>query len=313
MSSVPEPAPIPVGPKVWTTLLTNRAYLPGVLVLNYSLQQSQSKYPLLVLYTNDLPQKALDALDRRRIPRRRIERLTPKKHKECLHEPRFSETWSKIFPFSMIEYERIVLLDSDMQIMQNMDELMDLELDAPSLGGKGKRAIASTHACICNPLKKSHYPKDWIPESCAYTHQHSHPDSAQIEGASNKLSLGNLNSGLVVLNPSLALFDRLLDVLSDEAKTDSYLFPDQELLGDVFRGRWVALPYVYNALKNMKDPSVHGKIWKQERVKNIHYIFAPKPWNDSETQDEKGIHTFWHQCDVKRREEEKRLGIDDGF
>jgi len=54
-----------------------------------------------------------------------------------------------------------VQLDSDMLVLQNMDELMELELDSPDKGGKGARVFAASHACVCNPLGKKHYPKDW--------------------------------------------------------------------------------------------------------------------------------------------------------
>lgn len=91
-----------------------------------------------------------------------------------------------------------------------------------------------------------------------------------------------MNLGVVVLNPSTNILERLLDVLSDETKTDSYSFPDQELIKDVFQGKWVPLPYIYNALKTMRDPKLHGRIWRDDRVKNIHYILAPKPWDDLE-------------------------------
>lgn len=48
-----------------------------------------------------------------------------------------------------------------MLVLQNMDELMELELDAPEVAGKGQRVFAAGHACVCNPLKKKHYPADW--------------------------------------------------------------------------------------------------------------------------------------------------------
>jgi len=38
--------------KTWITLLCDDFYLAGALVLNYSLQKVESKYPLLVLYTS---------------------------------------------------------------------------------------------------------------------------------------------------------------------------------------------------------------------------------------------------------------------
>lgn len=55
----------------------------------------------------------------------------------------------------------MVQLDSDMMALQNMDDLMEMELDPPSMEGRGKKVFAAGHACVCNPLKKSHYPKDW--------------------------------------------------------------------------------------------------------------------------------------------------------
>ena len=64
-------------------------------------------------------------------------------------------------PFSLEEYDRVVQLDSDMLVMKNMDELMDIELDSADSDGKGNRVFAASHACVCNPLKKPHYPKDW--------------------------------------------------------------------------------------------------------------------------------------------------------
>jgi alpha-N-acetylglucosamine transferase len=84
--------------------------------------------------------------------------------KDYTNDVRFYDCWSKLTPFSLVEYDRVVQLDSDMVALQNMDELMDLELDAPELAGTGDRVFAASHACVCNPLQKAHYPKDWYEE-----------------------------------------------------------------------------------------------------------------------------------------------------
>lgn len=86
--------------------------------------------------------------------------------KDYSNDPRFYDCWSKLAPFSLIEYDRVVQLDSDMLVLQNMDELMEMELDAPETAGKGNKVFAAGHACVCNPLKKKHYPADWyVPPS----------------------------------------------------------------------------------------------------------------------------------------------------
>ena len=48
-----------------------------------------------------------------------------------------------------------------MMALHNMDELMDVELDPPEMEGNGNRVFGSTHACVCNPLNRPHYPEDW--------------------------------------------------------------------------------------------------------------------------------------------------------
>ena len=146
---------------VWTTLITNTAYLTGLLTLDYSLKAQGSKYPLIALYTDTFPAEGHAALDARNIPKQHVKYLLPTKGKDYTNDPRFYDCWSKLTPFSLVEYERVVQLDSDMLVLKNMDELMELELDAPELGGTGNRVFAASHACVCNPLKKAHYPKNW--------------------------------------------------------------------------------------------------------------------------------------------------------
>ena len=120
------------------------------------------------------------------------------------------------------------------------------------------------------------------------------------------------NGGLQVVNPSTAVYDRILEVLSNET-TMAYDFADQSLLGDLFNGRWVALPYIYNALKTMRTEGVHHQIWRDDQVKNIHYILSPKPWDEAPGKCSNENHEWWWTVNEERLEEEKRTGIVDGF
>lgn len=117
------------------------------------------------------------------------------------------------------------------------------------------------------------------------------------------------NGGLQVCNPSRALYNEICARIKNPAKTDTYDFADQSLLSDAFRGRWVSLSYKYNALKTMRW--CHKEIWRDEDVKNIHYILSPKPWEDRESDDE--THTWWWVVNDERLEKEKELGVADGF
>ena len=92
-----------------------------------------------------------------------------------------------------------------------------------------------------------------------------------------------------MLNPSEAVTQQTKDLLTStdeavQAKISSWMFPDQDLLQDLFRGKWIALPWIYNAIKTMRY--WHGSFWRDEEVRNLHYI-CDKPWKRRPTPDPK--------------------------
>lgn len=118
-----------------------------------------------------------------------------------------------------------------------------------------------------------------------------------------------LNSGLLAINPSQAVYDKIIAQLATPA-TSQYTFPDQDLLADIFAGHWVALPYVYNALKTLRWEGVHDAIWRDDRVKNVHYILSPKPWDnleDKESQDP--TFAWWREVNEERVRDEQKKGL----
>lgn len=299
--------------KVWTTLITNTKYLPGLLTLDFSLKEVDSKYPLVALYTDTFPQEGHEALRARNIHSREIPYLLPSVPREYTQDPRFYDCWSKLAPFSLTQFDRVVQLDSDMLVVKNMDELMDIELDVAEKNGGGQKVFAASHACACNPLNKPHYPKHWTPENCAFTTQHDQPEEAQEQGPLSTAGLGCPNGGLQVVVPSQGTYETILRALQDGDKTATYDFADQALLGDIFHGRWVPIPYVYNALKIMRWRSVHRQIWRDDRVKNVHYILSPKPWDEKAGHTSEETHDWWHMVTASRLKGEKARGIHDGF
>ncbi|KAB8217017.1 nucleotide-diphospho-sugar transferase [Aspergillus novoparasiticus] len=303
--------------KVWASLITNLSYLPGILTLSHSLQTTETAYPFIAFYTSTFPAEGLAALHARGIRTQAVPSVQPGQSRVFPQDPRFNETWNKLIVFSLVEYDRIVLLDGDMLVRKNMDELMDMPLDEPGSGlsseeNKQERVFAASHACACNPLNKPHYPKTWIPKNCAYTSQHSDPVRAQTSGAPATAGVAMLNSGLLVVRPTISAWAEILAGLHMPDRTDKYDFPDQELLSDVFRGRWVVLPYVYNALKTLRWVGVHNDIWRDDEVKNVHYIFAKKPWHEDPDDKMDEPSRWWWEVNRQRQQLEVKKGITDG-
>lgn len=286
-------------------MITNIAYLPGLLTLAHSLRQVGSSYPLIALYTSTFPAEGLAALKARNIASLKVPFLSPSKGKDYLDDPRFNDCWTKLVVFSLTQFARLVQLDSDMVVRRNIDSLMDLPLGDDIV-------FAASHACVCNPLRKSHYPPSWTPANCAFTSQHGDPARAQVEGADPaRVGLGDLNSGLLVVKPDKTVFAQIQTHMDEHG--NDYTFPDQDLLADLYRGRWAPLPYVFNALKTMRAKGVHDAIWRDDQVKVVHFILSPKPWNEL---DEHGnwtgtneTHTWWVEANSKRRRDEKASGL----
>lgn len=105
------------------------------------------------------------------------------------------------------------------------------------------------------------------------------------------------------------LYKQIIATMNNPDATGSYDFSDQSLLSDIFHGKWVPLSYRYNALKTLRW--CHKEIWRDEDVKNIHYILAPKPWEERESEDE--THKWWWDVNDQRLAKEKEAGIVDGW
>lgn len=82
----------------YVTLLTKTSYLPGALVLDYSLRSVGSQYPLVVMATPKLPQEAREVLKNKGITIKEVEYLQPEEGVHSLggHDSRFADTWTKL-------------------------------------------------------------------------------------------------------------------------------------------------------------------------------------------------------------------------
>ena len=116
-----------------------------------------------------------------------------------------------------------------------------------------------------------------IPANCAHTAVAS-PDSDPPEIATaSPRPYTQLNSGSVVLNPSLDILNNIVTMIATSPAIATYSFPDQDLLSNYFRGRWKPLSWRYNALKTLRI--IHAPLWRDDEVRCLHYILHDKPWS----------------------------------
>ncbi|PWN49062.1 nucleotide-diphospho-sugar transferase [Violaceomyces palustris] len=250
----------------WATLITSEHLLPGLAVFSHSLLVThRSQYPLVVMCTPDFPSRARRIVEALGCKVAEVQPIYPKQRPaKTLAYSRFSQVWTKLRAFELVDYQKVVLVDSDMLVRKNMDELFkhrgvfppsssllpsheDERRSHPQSDEDVRPmedSIAASFACTCNPNKIASYPDDW-------TH---------------KL----LNSGLVVLKPSCETMSAMIEKIDTDPRVPEYRFPDQDFLADWYEGRLHILPWCYNALKKLR--LVHPNIWRDDEVRNVHYI-----------------------------------------
>ncbi len=263
----------------WAALLTEPSYLVGVRALHASLRRTGTEHPFVVMVTDGVDDDARSLLEGEGALVRELPRAAPDPRLEAHYaNARFVEVWSKLGAWGLTEFDRLVVLDADMLVVQPMDELFDLDLPE---GG-----LAACHACRCNPNRIASYPASWKPENCFYTH---------CRGASHVSEPGvedYFNGGFLVIEPDAAVHEALMARLAGLDDLTAYQFAEQDFLNEVFEGRWRQMPYVYNALKTL--PHQHPQLWDASEVKNVHFIID-KPW---ERRPEPGdryaeLHQLW--------------------
>lgn len=136
--------------------LPNSIVAPGLLTLHRTLF-AVSKYPLIVMATKTLPDFSRHIIVQAGLTIVEVGHLTPAPGQHSGFDvafERFHDTWTKLQAFGLIDYDRVILIDSDMLFLRAMDELFDIEFPDPSW-------ICAAPACVCNPFKIADYPKDW--------------------------------------------------------------------------------------------------------------------------------------------------------
>lgn len=89
--------------KIWTTLLTNRGYFGGLLVLDHSLRKHKSKYQLKVMVTRavEADTEYMQAFVAAGIPTIVVDNIEPAPRDGKVNKG----TWEKLAPWSFTEYD----------------------------------------------------------------------------------------------------------------------------------------------------------------------------------------------------------------
>ena len=108
-----------------TMLCGGDAYVPGAEALGKSLSASRTPYPKVAMVTTDVTEAARTLLTSQGWLIRPVEPIpNPHPDRELLFT-RFGNVFTKLQAWSLVEFEKMVFLDADTIVIQNVDELFD--------------------------------------------------------------------------------------------------------------------------------------------------------------------------------------------
>lgn len=117
--------------KTYVCVLSTDNYLDGALVLNENLKFLKSKYSLLCLINENISRETIEVLDYFEIEYKVMKSVKYINHNET--NDYWMYTFDKLNVFSLNEYEKVVYLDSDLLILENLDHLFETQVPSMSL------------------------------------------------------------------------------------------------------------------------------------------------------------------------------------
>lgn len=113
--------------RAYVTLLSNENYLKGTVLLNRSLRKVGAKYPLYCLLSVHVDKRLEKQLQEEGIPViwLNASSVDISANKENATFSHWNYTFDKLQIWGLIQFEKIVFLDSDMLVLKNIDELFE--------------------------------------------------------------------------------------------------------------------------------------------------------------------------------------------
>eukprot|EP01132_Coremiostelium_polycephalum_P004212 gene4212-5275_t len=234
---------------VYVTFANGDNYAKGVMALYVSLLKVKTPYDLIVLVTKDVSSDMYRQLVLLGCKVRLIE-MVPVPKEISLEVERWRPAFTKFRAWEMTEFDKIIWLDSDMLVTQNLDHLFersnDDDDDDPS----------NDHMTIFAAV-------DADANSCQFK-----PERLEL-----------INSGIVVLQPNMDLFQTLLDNMIVASRTRKTV-NDQDVLNITVH--WLPLPYPQYGVQITHCECKDRRMWHSQSTYFLHYTAGtkelPKPW-----------------------------------
>ncbi|KAG6648048.1 galactinol synthase 1-like [Carya illinoinensis] len=257
--------PVTVPSRAYVTFLAgNGDYVKGVVGLAKGLRKVKTPYPLVVAVLPDVPEEHRRILLSQGCIVREIDPVYPPDNQTQFAMAYYVINYSKLRIWEFVEYSKMIYLDGDIQVFENIDHLFDLP----------DGYLYAVMDCFCEKTW-SHTPQYKI----GYCQQC--PEKVKWPAGFGRPPSLYFNAGMFVYEPSLSIYEDLLKTLKI---TPSTPFAEQDFLNIYFRDIYKPIPLVYNLVLAMLWR--HPENVELDKVKVVHYCAAgSKPWRYTGKED----------------------------
>jgi alpha-N-acetylglucosamine transferase len=253
-------------------------YGPGVITCAYSLKQTNTKYDIICMVTNEVTEEMCNAIGTVAIVHKvdyldfPVKALITQKQEEMYgHWLSQSFTKGQCLSLYQLGYEKIIFIDADMIVTQNIDHLFELPAPAGTFSSPWSKEFDPT-----GPYSLTGYPTQ---------HAQLVPWSQIYQNLTN----GGYTfiGSLILLEPTEENYNRfLMNIIKQVEKQGAYGYRcwsthDEQSIIEAFPTNWTNIHQRYNFI-------CHKSLWIQINNHNnqqktyvphtLHYFSDKKPW-----------------------------------
>ena len=118
--------------KAYVSMITSDSFVPGVECMLFSLKETNTKIPVVLMVTKQVSKRNIEKL-RRNVDRVEIvEPIANPNAKKSHVEGWINSGYTKLHIWNLIDYDKVVYIDADTLVLENVDELFERPTPAGS-------------------------------------------------------------------------------------------------------------------------------------------------------------------------------------
>lgn len=142
----------------YATLVSTSSYIPGVKILYRSLQKNgHPQYPFVCICSKDMAESDIAVLEKEGIVCKKLDKVAlDNYHEECNDVGYWYYTFDKLLVWGLTEYDKIVFIDSDMMVLNSLDDLFEKPANSAAIadGIKEGYQLLNSGIMVIEPNKQ---------------------------------------------------------------------------------------------------------------------------------------------------------------